>query len=381
MRYDEFKNRYLVEGLNDFGPVLTDEAMTRLRLEAEAQFRLKVGKDAFYDIVRDDGQRRRFHPVREYLNGLVWDGIPRIDTWLSTYGGAEKDSDYVKAVSAIVLLAAVRRVRQPGVKFDEMLILESPQGKNKSTALRILATREDWFSDDLPLYQDAQKVIERIAGVWIVEAAELNGMKKGDVEHFKALLSRRVDRARMAYARTPIDVPRQNIFIGTSNSQNYLRDPTGNRRVWPVVVGNFNLDGLERDVDQLWAEAATREAQGESIRLHEDLWGVAAEKQDERRVEDPFVELLGAAFGDLSGKVKAADVWTALDIAPEKRTQDHNVRVGTSMRTLGFEPKKLRFGAGPERAYQRGKDNRRILLVSMSRNSVKAYHEGEPEPF
>ena len=142
---------------------------------------------------------------------------PRVDQWLVTYAGAE-DSNYTRAVGALVLIAAVRRVRQPGCKFDEMLVLEQPQqGTDKSSALAVLAVNEDWFTDDLPLNVEAKRVIETLRGRWIVEAAELSGMRKADVEHLKAMLSRRVDRARMAYGRLPIEAPRQCIIVGTTN--------------------------------------------------------------------------------------------------------------------------------------------------------------------
>src|SRR5262249_47016077 len=212
-----------------------------------------------------------FHPVRDYLDGLQWDGVPRIDRWLITYAGAE-DSKYTRAVSALFLIAGVRRVRQPCCKFDEMMILEQPtQGTEKSSALAVLAVREEWFTDDLPLNVEGKRVIEALRGKWIVEAAELSGMKKADIAHLNALLSRRRDTARMAYGRLPLEMPRQCIIAGTTNKSEYLRDTTGNRRYWPVLIVQFDLAALRRDLDQLWAEAAVREAKGESIRLAREL--------------------------------------------------------------------------------------------------------------
>jgi len=185
--------------------------------------------------------------------------VPRLNTWLIDWAKAE-DTPYTRAVSAKPLLAAVRRVRRPGTKFDEMLVLEAPQGYNRSSALRILAVNDDWFTDDIPLNADSKVVIERLSGKWIAEASELKGMRRGDVEHLKAMLSRQVDRARLAYDRTPTEYPRQSIFIGTTNSATYLRDMTGDRRYWPVAVERFDLEALKANRDQLWAEAAHREA-------------------------------------------------------------------------------------------------------------------------
>src|SRR3546814_13105326 len=153
-----------------------------------------------------------------------------------------------------------------------MLVLESKQVRNKSAALRVLATRDEWFIDELPLNAESKVVIERLAGRWIAEAAELKGMRKGEVEHLKGFLSRQNDTARMSYARLPVIVPRQCVIFGTTNSERYLRDLTGNRRFWPVRVDGFDLPRLRADVDQLWAAAATREARGARIRLAPPPW-------------------------------------------------------------------------------------------------------------
>lgn len=359
---DEFQDRLLIEGLEGFGPALSDAALNRMRMQIDEKYHLSAAKDFFTDVVFDIAHQNSFHPVRDYLDGLEWDGVSRLDGWLHRYGGA-KDDDYTKAIGALVLIAAVRRIRTPGCKFDEMLVLESDQGKNKSSALAILAKREDWFSDDLPLNADSQKVIERIAGRWIVEAAELAGMRKGEVEHMKSFLSRRIDRARMAYGRVPLEHPRQCVFIGTDNSGNYLRDSTGNRRIWPVRIEQFDLVALSRDVDQLWAEASKREAAGESIRLDKGLWEAAAAAQEARRVNDPFVEVLQERLGDKEGKIRTLDLWSALGVEVERRTQEQNARLGSVMKQLGFERKKMRFGSNTSWAYQRGESHEVIEVA------------------
>jgi predicted P-loop ATPase len=253
----------------------------------------------------------------------------------------------------------VRRIRQPGCKFDEMLVLEQPmQGTDKSSALAILAVQDDWFTDDLPLNVESQKVIETLRGRWIVEAAELSGMKKADVEHLKAMLSRRIDRARMAYGRLPIEAPRQCIIVGTTNKLEYLRDTTGNRRYWPVQVQLFDLAALRRDRDQLWAEAAAREAKGESIRLRRELWPVAAQQQQQRLADDPFVAILDRYLGHLEGKIRAVDVWTLLDLRGAPLNQEAYIRTSEAMKRIGWKrPNKagiLRFDGKPEAAYVRG---------------------------
>ncbi len=353
LELDEFSGRSLVHGLEEFGTALNDAAVNHMWLRIEEQFRLFVKRERFWAIVQDQALRNKRHPVREYLAGLEWDGTPRLDSWLTTYLGVE-NSEYARAVGRIVLVAAVRRVRKPGCKFDEMMVLEGKQGTSKSTALGVLAVCPDWFSDDLPLNADAKRFIESTAGRWIVEAGELKGMRKGDVEHLKSCLSRRIDRARMSYGRLPIEVPRQFVVIGTTNSERYLRDNTGNRRFWPVRTGTIDLERLQRDRDQLWAEAVAREAADDSIRLESSLYSDAAQAQEERRVVDPFLDSLSATLGDREGKIAARTVWEILGIQPDRRTQDMNQRMGDAMRELGWERKQARFGGKPEGAYVKG---------------------------
>jgi hypothetical protein len=252
LRYDQFADRVLLVGLAEFGPTLDDAALDRIWLTMSERLRLPVSKDLLRTVVLDVARLNGFHPVCDYLDGLQWDSKPRIDAWLTTYGGAE-DNEYARAVGALMLTAAVRRVRRPGCKFDEMVVLENEQGTNKSTALAALAVQEAWFSDDLPLNIEGKRVIESLRGRWIIEAAELSGMRRADIEHLKAFLSRQVDRARMAYGHIVSEVPRQCIIVGTTNAEEYLRDTTGNRRFWPVRCKQFDITALRRDRDQLWA--------------------------------------------------------------------------------------------------------------------------------
>jgi hypothetical protein len=360
VRYDQFGDRVMLDGLNGFGPVLEDAAVNRLWLTFGQRFHFHPKLELTRIVVDDAARLNSFHPVRDYLDSLQWDGKPRVDRWLVTYAGAE-DSDYVRAVSAIKLIAAVRRVRQPGCKFDEMMIFEQPlQGTDKSSALAILAVEQDWFTDDLPLTADSKRLIEATRGKWIVECAELSGMKKADIAHLTAMLSRRVDRARMAYGRLPVDVPRQFVPFGTTNKTEYLRDTTGNRRSWPVQVQRFDLDTLRRDRDQLWAEASVREAKGESIRLRRELWQAAAQQQQQRLADDPFVAVLDLYLGNLEGKIKSVDVLTILDLRGAQLTQEAYMRASDAMKRIGWKrPNKagmLRFDGGkPVVAFVRGK--------------------------
>lgn len=352
---NEFANKGHIHGLTGYGPLITDAALLRLWLLIDETFRFLPKKDFFFDVVDDLARQNPFHPVRDYLDTVepTWDGTPRLDQWLSTYCGADH-SAYTGAVGSLCLIAAVRRVRQPGVKFDEMVVLESAQGTDKSSALATLAKNPEWFTDDLPLNADTKVLIERTQGKWIVEAAELSGLKKSDIEGLKALLSRREDRARPAYGRLTIEVLRQCVFVGTTNNATYLTDPTGNRRFWPVAIAKFDLPALKRDLDQLWGEAAHREAAGESIRLDPSLWGVAAEEQDARRIDDPMAGALDHHLCGVTGKIRTVDLWQLLDVSLDQR-----MRLATplakAMQELGWTKTKVRFGGpNPERGYVKG---------------------------
>ena len=213
--------------------------------------------------------------VTEYLGGLAWDGIPRLDRWLVDCAGAE-DSPQVRAASRALLVAAVRRARQPGCRHDQLVILDGPQGSGKSRALQILAVVDAWFTDSLPIADaDARQVIEATAGKWIVEASELEQAisateDDGDADavtragNLKAFLSRCVDEARMPYQREQSRVPRHFVVVGTTAATPLL-EGTGNRRFCVVRVVRFDLERLAAIRDLLWAEATVAEASGESI--------------------------------------------------------------------------------------------------------------------
>jgi hypothetical protein len=287
VRYDCFSDRYQITGLEGYGPLLEDHAVDELYLLFQREYGLKPTKQDFDRVIFAAARRSRFHPVKQYLETLEWDGVDRIDEWLSTYGSAENDH-YTRAVGRIVLIAAVRRIYEAGIKFDQILVLEGEQGTGKSTAVAALCHRSDWFSESLSMSADERQIIEQTAGKWLIEIGELSGYRKREVEHIKEFLSRRVDSARLAYGRLRVERPRQFIFIGTTNESNYLMDDTGDRRFWPVRIREFDITSLERDRDQLWAEAAYYARRGESIQLATELWPVAKQEQDARSQQDEW---------------------------------------------------------------------------------------------
>jgi len=368
LRHDVFEDRALITGLDGYG-ILNDAAIERLWLLIDDEFKFLPPKDFFWVVVSDIARRNSFHPVIDYLDGLKWDGKKRIDTWLIDCCQAE-DSPYVRAVGALMLIAGVRRIRKPGSKFDEMLIFESDQGKEKSEALATLAVNPQWFSDDLPLGADSKRMIEHLRGRWIIEAAELNGMRKAEIEHMKSFLSRQVDRARMSYDRKETTLLRQCVIFGTTNHPQYLKDQTGNRRFWPVKVGTFDIAALRRERDQLWAEASAREMAGESIRLDRDLWTHAAVEQQERTIDEPWIEVISAVLGDHEGKLLAADAWKIINLSVAQRTQAHNERLGSALRLLGWKRTMRRFDGRPQKGYVRGESKQRIKISRAEDGTV-----------
>ena len=230
--------------------------------------------------VSDD---RSYHPIREYLDALpAWDGVPRVDTLLIDYLGAE-DSPYVHAVTRKTLCAAVRRVQEPGVKFDTMLVLNGPQGIGKSTLISRLAG--EWFSDSLNLGDTKDKTAaEKLQGYWILEIGELAGLRKAEVETLRSFLSRQNDIYRAAFGRRATPHPRQCIFFGTTNAESgYLRDTTGNRRFWPVKTPGggtkHSWDLAADEIAQIWAEVLEYVKAGEKLHLAPEFESLAKEEQ------------------------------------------------------------------------------------------------------
>lgn len=380
MAHDVFADRVEITRAGET-KAFDDAEVDRLWLDIDAAFRFRPSKEFFRTVMTDLARRNWYHPVRDYLDALAWDGVNRLDSWLIDYGRAA-DTSFVRAAGALFLVAAVRRARRPGTKFDEILVLESSQGTMKSSALAALCPRQEWFSDDLPLDADSQRVIERTSGRWIIEASELAGMRKGQVEQVKAFASRQKDVARLAYGRTPVERPRHFVVAGTTNSASYLKDSTGNRRFWPVAVGTFDVDAIEHDRDQLLAEAAQREAGGASIRLPEELWAEAEQAQEGRRVRHPWEDRVEDALGDMPGMITVEDVWTLVGVAePGRRGHADKQTLGEIMSRLGFTHGRRRMFGRRHYVYFRTDDAGNappvVIAHDESGRVVGARHAGQ----
>jgi predicted P-loop ATPase len=236
-----------------------------------------VGGETTLAAIESVAMRHRFHPVRDWLDGLTWDGVERIDTWLPKYLGTENTA-YAREIGAMFLIAMVARIYEPGCKADYMLVLEHAQGTEKSTVCKILAG-ERWFSDSLPdLHRgDGVRISMHLRGKWLIEIAEMSAIRAAEASALKAFLTQTIEQFTPKFARVETREPRQCLFIGTTNKGAYLRDETGGRRFWPVKCGTISPGLLADHREQLFAEAVqhyrdqqhwwpTREFEREHIR-------------------------------------------------------------------------------------------------------------------
>lgn len=272
---------------------LSDVDDAGLRDYLEATYGI-TGMQKVKDALDLTVEKNAFHPVRDYLNRVSWDSEERLNTLLIDYLGAE-DTPYIRAVTRKTFVAAVARIFQPGIKFDYVLVLVGKQGIGKSTIIKKLG--KDWYSDSFGTVQ-GKEAFEQIQGVWLLEMGELAGLKKAELETIKHFISKQEDRYRVAYGRRTENFPRQCVFFGTTNNKDFLRDPTGNRRFWPVDTMEAepsksvftDLDDYE--VDQIWAEAMTLYKAGETRYLDKELEEQAYLKQTEHSEADERTGLI-----------------------------------------------------------------------------------------
>lgn len=336
-------NTFVEEIMHD-GRMLDDQIASGYRMMISDRWGTKwtsdVPKQALRDGIQWYANEHRYHPIRDYLNSLKWDGKPRLDTWLIEATDAE-DNPYVRAVSHTLILAAVGRVFLPGVKYDLMVILEGPQGVGKSMLVRRLGGQ--WTLEGLPPLRgpNDKDVIASMLGCWFIEIEELASMRKADVDVLKSFITKTEDRVRMPYKEYPKTYKRQSVLVGTTNDAVYLRDSTGNRRFAPVNVGAYiNLEKIDRD--QLFAEATAewKVNPRNPITLPSRVWAYAAVEQEKRRIEDPWEEIIEAAYnktikyGEI---VSSQSLFELLNIPYEKARQFEQKKLSQVMQKLGWE--------------------------------------------
>ncbi len=351
LAWDEFALRVIPTGDPPWGPVRgwgdQEDRLTTDWLQHNGIF-VKITEAA--QAVQAAAHDCLIHPVRQYLDALQWDGIARIDDWLTLYCHAEQ-SELTQAVGQRWLISAVARIFVPGCQADHVLILESAQGFGKSTALRTIG--EPFYSEDLADFSTKDASMG-VAGAWIIELPELDAMSRADVSRVKAFVSRRVDRYRPPYGRSVLEAPRQCVFAGSVNHSEYLRDETGGRRFWPVATGRVDLDALRRDKNQLWAEAVVRYRRGDkwwldSPKLIED----ATCEQDDRYLADPWeTEMVEWLATRTQTEVTTADILRGpLRKDVGQWTRGDETRVGVILRRLHWKPRRRAGSDARRRSY------------------------------
>ncbi len=343
---DEYHN-------TEAGVQVAEEDITAMRKWFIRFYDVDVKKDMMIDSMLSVAKQNSFHPVRDWLKTIEWDGIPRLDSWLHTYLGVRTDLEYASLVGKWWMLSAVARAMKPGCKADYVLVLQGPQGIGKSTALNVLASTR-WFSDT-PFEIGSKDSYVVLRGKWIVELPELEAIlrskESGDA---KAFFSSPEDTYRPPYGKTVISVPRSCIFAGTVNVDFFLSDNTGNRRYWPVRCTVIDLESLRRDREQLWAEAVALYLKGDKwwpeTEAHRSLCEV---QQDARREPDTWLSVVATWLESDEAKflLDNKGYWTiddvgvkALGFKEHQLERRHQYRIGSILDEIGLFRIRPRIG-------------------------------------
>lgn len=301
------------------------------------------------EAVQSVAEDHRQHAVVKYLRRVKWDGVERLSTWLEVYLGAGPAGDmdqeaadqlrrYLRAVGRAWMISAVARAFKPGCQADHALVLEGDQGLFKTSAMRVLVYEPSWYSE-LGQKLGTKEAAEALRSKWIVELSELAALSKAEIEHTKQFLSAIEDYYRPSYGRRARSFPRRCVFVGTTNAETYLLDETGARRFWPVKVGVIDLEGLGRDRDQLWAEAAQAFRKAEKWHLDQEIETLAKQEQHDRRKVDPWEKAVlerAKKRVDAGRPVTVPDLIADLNIPFERQDQRVSQRVGRILKANGW---------------------------------------------
>jgi hypothetical protein len=279
LRWSEF-----TDSPNLDGATITDEVESECATWLENVYGVRPPTTRVHEAMRMVARRHTYHPVREYLDGLVWDGVERLDHWLGDIAGATGPMDPV--FGAKWLIACVARIFRPGCKVDTVPILRGGQGAGKSSLIMVLGG--DWFRDSALSIGDKDGY-QQLRGAWLYELGELDSVSRREWSTVKAFITSQIDEYRPSYGRNTIKAPRQTVFVGTTNETTFLGDSTGSRRFWVIEVGQeIRVDRAREQRDQLWAEAVARFRGGAQ-------WWLTQEEEEIR--------------GNLAGAYQSTDPW------------------------------------------------------------------------
>lgn len=321
----------------------TDESRAAVWLSTT--YSLDIVTERVSEAMRLVAADHAFHPVREYLDGLVWDGTVRLQNLLSAYFGAAPTILHA-LMSSGWGVGCQARIAVPGCKMDTVLILVGGQGQLKSSAFRALALRDEWFADTR-LEIGNKDALAAMAGTWIYEMPELDSIRSREASTTKAFLSSQVDRFRPSYGRNIVRLPRQTVIVGSTNEAEFLTDHTGSRRFWPVQIGRIDIDAIMRDREQIWAEAGVRYREGEP-------WWLDAADEADREVEageftpeDAWESLIADWVQDRTHSFSVQDVLAGpLQIEPGRQVHAQTGRVGRILARLHCQKTQPRTSAG-----------------------------------
>jgi hypothetical protein len=355
LRFNAWLERVEISKANDDWSAYGDSHLDWLmNVAANATHRFRPAEAVFRRAISTIARERTVDPALDLLSQLenAWDGAPRLDDWLAITCDLEPNS-YHTAVSYAIVGGMVRRVRHPGVKFDLVAVLSGGQGQGKSTLAKIISLRDEWFTDNVRLGMETKELIALLRGKSVVEIAEMQ--TRGQIDEVKAMITRTVDSARLPYGREPIERPRRNIMLCTTNDAEMLQDPTGGRRFLPVhIEGEIKLEWLREHVGQIVGEACARETSGEKFELPRELWAEAGKHQSAARAKADFELVLERLYAPERGPllISAADLVVQLKNALGRPIPPK--AYSPTMRALGFFVGTHRIGGIPTRAWLRG---------------------------
>lgn len=341
--YNELRNTY--QFMRDFEDIrkddfLKDEHIAVLKYYFVRTYAIQPSDPMLIQLLQLQSRKNIVNPIKDWLLKIQWDGVNRLDSWLHQYTSALLNP-YTSQVGRILICGAVRRILEPGCKYDYMVILEGEQGTMKSTLFEVLGGD---FYISLSFGHHEKEIVENIQGAWFIEIADMNGFKKQEIEWLRAFLTRRSDRCRLPYARNSGDFKRQNIFVATTNpsgDNEYLKDDTGNRRFLPITTGKLDIDGLKEVRDQLFAEAVAKRQ--DLLYLDKDGEDIAQVERIKREETDiwtiPIREWLKT-----KDAVNTGMVLEGLHIDIARASFYDKIRVGKVMKKLGWIRKQTIYG-------------------------------------